>query len=100
VTLKDRVKCYLNKIIFERPINNIKRKLFNYTQRVTYIFSATLFSSCSKDDSDAQFDVLIIFNLLINKDWFPPEEDVDFLCNNFNSNGNYSENGFQDGTWS
>lgn len=64
------------------------------------IFSTTLFSSCSKDDSNVQSGCVNSFNLLINKDWFPPEEDSGFFAIiNFNSNGNYSENGLQDGTW-
>ena len=57
-------------------------------------------SSCSKDDSNEQSGCSNTFDLLVDKDWFPPEEDSDiFAIMRFNSDGDYSENGTYDGTW-
>jgi len=57
-------------------------------------------SSCSKDDSNEQSSCSNNFDLLVDKDWFPPEEKADFLAKmRFNSDGDYFENDTYDGTW-
>lgn len=66
---------------------------------IILVFTLSLIS-CSKDDSVDQSDCSNTFNLLVDKDWFPPVESADFLAVlRFDSNGNYSEDEVYAGSW-
>ncbi len=66
---------------------------------IILVFTLSLIS-CSNDDSDDQSECSNTFNLLVDKDWFPPTESADILeVVRFDSNGDYYENENYGGTW-
>ena len=57
-------------------------------------------SSCSEDDSSEESTCNMNFDLLVDKNWNPPEIDGDWLAvMRFDSDGKYYEDGEFDGNW-
>ncbi len=66
---------------------------------IIFVFTFNLIS-CNEDNSDEQANCEGTFDLLIGKDWFPPEESADIrVVVRFDSNGDYFENEVFGGTW-